>query len=96
MKNYLYHFEFFSGEYSSYFYKQLMAKDERKALIEIISSFTNKEEEKVLQSIIDELGENWSIDEFWEKMDTRFHPDDYHVAYTLLNLTEIDFDLDRI
>ncbi|HEY0461907.1 MAG TPA: hypothetical protein VGC97_22430 [Pyrinomonadaceae bacterium] len=93
MKNYLYHFEFFSGFYESYFYRQVKAKDEKSAIIQIISFFKNITEEDVEALLIDELRKKWTVEKFWDGMDLRFSNDTE--GYTLSWIKEIDFDLDN-
>lgn len=94
MKNYLYHFEFFSGFYESYFYKQHRANNEKEAIIEIVSYFNNVDTDETKQHISEELGENWTAETFWDEMDMKFN--DGSEGYTLLWIKEIDFDLDQI
>lgn len=93
MKNYLYYFKFFSGEYSQQFFQQINAESERDAIIEIVSFFKEKDEDEIKNYLDEELGKQWSIEDFWNKIDTRFHPDDYYVGYTLIDVKEINFDL---
>lgn len=94
MKNYLYYFEFFSGFYESNFYKQIQAKDEKSAIIEIVSSFTNTTEEEAEALLIDELENGWTTEKFWNNMDLRFFNGEE--GYTLNWIKEIDFNLDSI
>lgn len=94
MKNYLYQFEFFSGFYESYFYQQVKAKDEKDAIIKIVSFFNNVTEDDAKLIIIGELRKNWNIKSFWEKMDLRFFNGEE--GYTLCWIKEIDFNLDTV
>ena len=94
MKNYLYHFEFFSGFYESYFYQQVAARNEKTALIQIVSFFKNIAEEDAERLFIDELGKNWTVEKFWEEMDLRFNNGEE--GYTLAWVKEIDFDLNNV
>ncbi len=94
MKNYLYHFEFFSGFYESYFYQQVQAKDEKDAIIKIISFFKNITEEDTNEMLNEEIGKNWTVEKFWEKVDSRFFNGEE--GYSLSWIKEIEFDLDRI
>lgn len=94
MKNYLYHFEFFSGFYESYFYQQVRAKDEKDAIIQIISFFKNITEEDAEELLTDELGKKWTVKKFWDEMDLDFSNDTE--GYKLTWIKEIDFDLDNI
>lgn len=94
MKNYLYHFEFFSGFYESYFYRQVQAKDEKDAIIQIISYFRNITEEDAQEMLNEGIGENWTIEKFWDEIDSRFFNGEE--GYTLSWIKEIDFDLDGI
>ncbi len=91
MKNYLYYFEFFSGFYESYFYRDLQASSEKDALTQIVSFFLNIQEEDAIKHLEQELGTNWSIKDFWEKTDSRFDND--YEAYSLIWIKEINFDL---
>lgn len=94
MKNYLYHFEFFSGFYESYFYQQVKAKDEKSAIIQIISFFKNITEEDAQALLVDELEKDWTVEKFWEEMDLGFNNGEE--GYTLTWIKEIDFDLDSV
>lgn len=94
MKNYLYHFEFFSGFYESYFYQQVKANDERSAIIEIICFFKNITEEDAEILLIEELENDWTTEKFWNEMDLRFSNGEE--GYTLSWIKEIDFDLNTL
>lgn len=94
MKNYLYHFEFFSGFYESYFYQQVKAKDEKSAIIQIISFFKNITEEDAQTLLVEELEKDWTVERFWGEMDLRFNNGEE--GYTLTWIKEIDFDLDMV
>ncbi len=94
MKNYLYQFEFFSGFYEDYFYKQITAKDEKDAIIQIVSNFKNLTDDDAKLFLSDELRKNWSVKSFWEKMDLRFFNGEE--GYTLCWIKEIDFNLDTV
>lgn len=94
MKNYLYHFEFFSGFYESYFYQQIQAKNEKDAIIQIICFFKNITEEDAQKLLREELGKKWTVEKFWKNMDSRFFNGEE--GYTLSWIKEIDFDLDKI
>lgn len=94
MKNYLYHFEFFSGLYESYFYQQIKAKDERDAIIQIVSFFKNIAEEDSQELLNEELEKDWTTEKFWEQMDLRFFNGEE--GYTLTWVKEIDFDLNEV
>lgn len=94
MKNYLYYFEFFSGFYESYFYKQIQSKDEKSAIIEIVSFFLNSTEEDAEQLLIDDLGNDWTTEKFWNDMNLRFFNGEE--GYTLNWIKEIDFNLDSV
>jgi hypothetical protein len=96
MKNFLYKFEFKSGDYENYFYQQVEAKNEKEAIVEIVSYFLNTANHKANRFIGKSLGLNWSVEKFWEKMDTRFFSDSGMEAYELITLKEIIFDLDKI
>lgn len=94
MKNYLYHFEFFSGFYESYFYKQHRAKNEKEAIIEIVSYFNNSDLDETQNYLNENLGKNWTTEIFWSEMDMQFNDD--VEGYTLHWIKEIDFDLDDV
>ena len=94
MKNYLYLFEFFSGFYESYFYQQVHAIDERDAVIKIVSIFNNADEDDTKRNLDDELGDDWTVEKFWNEMDLKFSSDSE--GYTLNWIKEIDFDLDSV
>jgi hypothetical protein len=94
MKNYLYHFEFFSGFYESYFYQQTRADDEKDAIIMIVSIFHNATEEDTKTYLDEELGDDWTVQKFWDEVDLKFSSDSE--GYTLLWIKEINFDLDTV
>ncbi len=94
MKNYLYHFEFFSGFYEQYFYKQHRANNEKEVIIEILSYFNNVDLDETQNYLNEELGEDWTAKTFWSEMDMKFNQD--VEGYTLLWIKEIDFDLDDV
>lgn len=96
MKNYLYKFEFRSGEYENYFYQQVKAKNEKEAIIEIISYFHNTTNHKANRFIGRSLGLNWRPEKFWEKVDTRFYSKGDMEAFELMFIKEVNFDLDRV
>jgi hypothetical protein len=94
MKNYLYHFEFSSGFYEAYFYRQIQAEDEKDAIIQIVSFFESTAEEDTETSLNNELGKNWTIEKFWNEMDLHFF--NGVEGYALSSIKEIDFDLNKI
>ncbi len=94
MKNYLYYFEFFSGFYESYFYQQIHAIDERDAVIKIVSIFDNSIEEDTKRCLDEKLGDDWTVEKFWDEMDLKFVNDSE--GYTLIWIKEIDFDLNTV
>ncbi len=96
MKNYLYYFNFFSGEYSYPFYQQIKADSERSAIVQIVSLFTKRDEEATKIWLNEELGRNWSIKKFWDEIDLRFHNKDSYIGYTLNWIKETDFDLQKV
>jgi len=104
MKNFLYKFEFTSGFYENFFYQQIKAKDEKSALIEVISNFKNietSEAEILIQKRLTNDDENfrnfeWTIEEFWEKTDRKFFSQGDQECFYLLDLKEINFDLDKL
>jgi len=94
MKNYLYHFEFFSGFYESYFYQQINAIDDRDAIKKVVSIFLNSTEDNAEKFITEDLNENWTVEKFWNEMDLKFSSGDE--GYTLIWIKEVDFDLDTV
>ncbi len=94
MKNYLYRFEFFSGFYESYFYRQVRAKDEKDAIIQIVSYFNNNDEQDAQKYLSEELGADWNAEIFWQKMNLKFSSGTE--GYTLIWIKKIDFDLDTV
>lgn len=96
MKNYLYKFEFISGEYENYFFQQVKAENEKEAIIEIISFFRNTSNHKANRYIGRSLGLNWTLENFWSEMDKKIFSEDEMEGYHLLSVKEIDFDLDRV
>lgn len=96
MKNYLYKFEFISGEYENCFYQQVEAKNEKDAITEIVSFFRNTSIHKANRYIGRSLGLNWTIEKFWSEMDKKIFSTDEMEGYKLLSVKEIDFDLDRV
>jgi len=94
MKNYLYHFEFFSGLYESYFYQQVKAKNEKDAIIQIVGYFKNITEVDAENFLNKELQNKWTTKTFWDKIDLRFSNDSE--GYTLIWIKEIDFDLNNV
>ena len=96
MKNYLYKFEFISGEYENYFFQQVKAKNEKEAIIEIVSFFRNTTNHKANRFIGNHIGMNWTVDKFWTEMDKKIFSVDEMEGYHLLSVTEINFDLDRV
>lgn len=96
MKNYLYKFEFISGEYENCFYQQVAANNEKDAIIEIVSFFRNTSSYKANRFIAKSLGLNWTIEKFWSDMDKKIFSSDEMEGYNLLSVKEINFDLDRV
>ena len=96
MKNYLYKIELFSGFFESYFFSQINANNEKEAIIQLVSIFRNQDENNTNDFINEKLGHNWTVEQFWEDMDTRFSYEDETVGNTLLWVKEIKFDLETI
>ncbi|HET7118926.1 MAG TPA: hypothetical protein VFI29_20715 [Hanamia sp.] len=94
LKVFIYKFEFFSGFYESYFYKQIKAKDERDAIIQIVSFFTDKDEETTIRNLNKYIRRNWTVKGFWKSDDLRFENNDGTVGYDLIWIKEVPFDLD--
>ncbi len=89
MKNFLYKFEFFSGFYESYFYRNIKAKTEKDAIIQIVSFFKEIEENKAIEFLENDLGKFWRVKKFWKKLDMRFNNADETVGYSLIWLKEL-------
>ena len=96
MKNYIYKVELFSGFYESYFYKQVKAKSEKNAIIQVVSFCKDFDEEKANEYIGFELGSKWTVDRFWKEHDLRFQNSDETVGYNLIWIKELAFDLDTM
>ena len=96
MKNYLYKFKFGSGDYENYFYKQLHAENIKDALNIIIAEFKNMDIDSACEYLKDELGDLWTENDFWEKMEMPIFSYDDMEAYRLDDVREIQYDLDRI
>lgn len=91
LKNYLYRFEFFSGFYESYFYRQERAESEKQAIIQIVGFFMNLDEAETTNYLNEELGKNWTIKKFWDKKDLRFF--NGSEGYSLHWIKKVDFNL---
>jgi hypothetical protein len=95
MKRYLYHFVFYSGFYEGLFYKHTFAQNDFEVIVEVVTFFMEFEDDVVAKEYLDNiLGENWTVEDFWQKMDLKFF--NGSEAYTLRWIKEIDFDLDNI
>lgn len=101
MKNYLRKFEFFSGLYESIFFQQFYADDEKDAILQTISMFTDKDEEIANNYILDSINfrkeeeiTEWSTSDFWEFCDMKFSSDTE--GYDLMYIKEIDTNLDKL
>jgi len=95
-KNYLYKFKFVSGDYENYFYKQLKAENIIQALIEIYAQFMNIETDNAKKYLNDKLGDSWTENDFWAKIEMPIFSFDDMEAYRLDDVREIKYDLDRI
>jgi hypothetical protein len=96
MKNYIYKVELFSGFYESYFYRQVNAKSEKQAIIQVVSFCTDFDEERAKEYISNELGRKWTVEKFWKEHDLKFQNNDETVGYNLIWLKEFAFDLDTL
>ena len=54
MKTYVYYFEFFSGFFESYFYKDVRADDEMDAITQVVSRCLNVAEEEAVAHLKNE------------------------------------------
>ncbi len=96
MKNYIYKIEQFSGFYESYFYKQVKAKSEKDAIVQVVS-FCNDIDEEGANNYLDKtLGKRWSVTNFWKEHDLKFQNNDETVGYNLIWIKKSPFDLDAI
>ena len=75
MKHYLSYFEFVSGLFESYFYKDVRADDVKDAITQLVSFFLDIAEEQAADHLHDKLGTKWSTEDFWAKIDTNFFND---------------------
>lgn len=89
MKKYLAYFEFVSGDFESYFYKDILADDDRDAIIQVVGYCLNLGDEDTNEYLIDAIGENWSIDDFWQKANWF---DNGSEAYYLIWIEEFDIN----
>lgn len=96
MKNYLYKFELVTGLYERMFFQQIDAKDDRDAVIQIVGYFKGLYSEETLKFLNGELGENWTVEKFWNDIDTRFFNEEETEGYSLIWIKEIDFDLEVV
>ncbi|MBL7961607.1 hypothetical protein JNL27_15340 [bacterium] len=94
MKHFLYKFDFVSGLYGSVFLKQVDGLNEKDALVQIVSFFTDLDEKSVGRLLRKKLGKNWSVKKFWSKMDMDFLNSDESAGYQLMWLKEIKQDLE--
>lgn len=94
MKNYVYYFEFFSGFFESYFYKEVHASDDKDAITQVVSYCMNIPEEDASKHLEIELGNNWTTSKFWEKGTTQF--DNGSEAYNLIWIKEVKMNLQHI
>lgn len=91
MKSYLYYFEFFSGFFESYFYKEVHADNDHDAITQVISYCLNISEEAAAERLENELGKTWTPSNFWEKASTQF--DNGSEGYNLIWIKELDLNL---
>ncbi|GEM_PF-2367538 len=109
MKNFLYKFEFISSTYENIFFKQINAKDEKDAIIQIVAEFKNvtfDEAKKYLDNDLcvgsnvenaeNSITSEWMAADFWGKMDRKFFSQDLQEAYFLYDVRNINFDLNLL
>ncbi len=96
MKNYLYKFAFRSGEYENYFYQQVKAKNEKEAIVEIVSYFHDSTNHKANRFIGRRCGFNWTPENFWEKVEMKFFSNRDMEAFELKFVKEVNFDLESV
>jgi hypothetical protein len=96
MKNYIAYFEFVSGLYESYFFRDFLAENDKDAINQMVSYFLGVAEADAAAYIEKELGIEWSLDDFSTKMDTTFFSDSETEAYKFIWLKRVDFDLQYI
>jgi hypothetical protein len=96
MGKFLYKMEVRHGLYEQIYFQQLLAVNERDAILQIVSSCKNYSIEKTLRFLDTMLGERWNAETFWRNADTSFLPDDESIAHTLLWIKGVDFDLESV
>jgi hypothetical protein len=84
----------FSGLYESNCYKQLSAKSEKQAIIQIVSFFMDSDPEQANAYLTGTLGNRWIVNNFWKKHHLKFANSDDTVTYTLIWIKQVAFDLD--
>lgn len=94
MKNYIYKVELLSGFYESYFYRQVSAKSEKDAIIQIVSFCEDLNLEKANSYLRKSLGYKWTVNSFWKEHSLKFENEDGTVAYNLIWIKQVPFNLD--
>jgi hypothetical protein len=72
MKNYLYKIRIHIYFFETFCYKQVRAANEQAAIQEIVVTLRQLYDDDTELFLHENLGKDWTIADFWEKMDTRF------------------------
>lgn len=86
----------FSGFYESYFFKQVMAKSEKDAIIQVVAFCKDLDEEKANEYLSSELGSKWTVKKFWNEHELKFLNGDETVGYNLIWIRGFAHDLDTL
>jgi hypothetical protein len=96
MKNYLYKIRIHTSFFETFCYKQVCAANEKAAIQEIVVTLRQRYDDDTACFLNEKLGEHWSVNDFWETMDTRFSTENDCVIQELIWVKEIQFDLETI
>jgi hypothetical protein len=96
MKNYLYKIKINTVFFETFCYKQVRAANEKAAIQEIVVTLRQPYDNDTAHFLNEKLDLHWSINDFWETMDTRFSIEGDSVIQELIWVKEIQFDLETI
>jgi hypothetical protein len=96
MKNYLYKIRIQTSFFETFCYKQVRAPNEQAAIQEIVVTLRQSDDADSDPFLTENLGIHWTVQDFWEKMDTRFLNEAESVMQELIWVKEIQFDLETI
>lgn len=96
MKNYLYKISIHTNHFETFCYKQVRAANDKAAIQEIVVTLRQLYGDNTERFLNEKLGNNWSVNDFWETTDTRFSTEDDSVIQELMWVKEIQFDLETI